>query len=196
MAVSRHSAYAKGEEPPPTVCVGFVWALLGFVFGWLCCRLTSECTTPTSVLGIPNVPENRWEEIERNSDHKAGTALVHTPASPVPINHLGKSGETSSVLKRMIIPHEFVPHLVHLSTVDFGMDETFPTHTHSKGFYEVFLITSGCGEMIINGQPTGKLTRGQAVHIPPFTPHEGRALRCLESADEHFTMAYFAIERD
>ena len=48
---------------------------------------------------------------------------------------------------------------------------------------------SGRGEMVVDGEPTGPLEPGAAVHVPPGVRHSGRAM----PADAPFRMAYFAL---
>ena len=121
----------------------------------------------------------------------ATVARVFTPSDERPINHAGADGSPSPVLKRVVVPERAgIPGLVHLSLVDFRESLSFPTHAHGEGFHEVFLALSGRGEMTLDGVPTGPLSAGAAVHVPPGVEHRGRA---LPSDGESFRMAYFAL---
>jgi quercetin dioxygenase-like cupin family protein len=164
------------REPPPAACCSLIWAVLGFVGGVLYCRVSE-----------PN-----------ESFHPRDEVLVHWPSEAIPINHPDSvSGVASSVLKRVHLQSNVVPHLVHLSTVNFGTSGSFPIHSHGDLFNEVFLVTSGCGEFTVNGEKTNHLTEGAVINLTPGTTHSGRAVPCDETdndnADEPFTMAYFAI---
>ena len=166
---------------PPALACNLVWSVLSFVLGILYCRTTDKtpCVQPSSPTYREGSPLQQ---------------LLHHPSNKVPINHPDESGVASEVLKQVVIkPGGLVPHMVHLSVVDFGETGSFPEHKHNTGFNEVFLVTSGCGEMELDGRSTGPLTRGDAIHMPPGVKHKGRALRCRDSPGEHFEMAYFAI---
>ena len=56
---------------------------------------------------------------------------------------------------------------------------------------QVFLVLSGKGSMELDGQPTGTLLPGTAIHMPPGVVHSGQALP--SPSGESFRMAYFAI---
>lgn len=126
---------------------------------------------------------------------------IYRAGEPVPINHPGVGGETSQVFKQEVMTGKEagLPGFVHLSLVDFGDGGKadgrtalrFPEHMHGAGFHEVFLVLSGRGAMELDGVPTGTLTPGDAVHLPPGVVHSGQAL--LSDDGAHFRMAYFAI---
>ena len=126
---------------------------------------------------------------------------VYRASEPKPINHPGDSGKASEVLKRQIFTgkESGLPGLVHLSLVDFGDGGKadghealgFPAHVHGTGFHEVFLVLTGSGAMELDGVPTGVLTPGSAVHVPPGVTHRGQAMPSNDGA--HFVLAYFAM---
>lgn len=187
--------YDSGLRPPAVLCAG-VWYLLTFLMGFLTCLVfsPSRSTMPSS-----SPAPGLFQDISPVS-----TPLpqhVYRAGDAKPINHPGASGEVSQVLKRQIFTgkESGLPGLVHLSLVDFGdggKDEGrealgFPPHVHGTGFHEVFLVLTGSGTMELDGIPTGVLTTGSAVHVPPGVTHHGQAMPLDDGS--HFVLAYFAI---
>lgn len=72
--------------------------------------------------------------------------------------------------KKVLLERGEIPHLLNLSVARFPKNENAPSHKHDD-MYEVFMIQSGEGEIVVDYQ-TFKLEAGVCVIVAPGEFHE------------------------
>jgi mannose-6-phosphate isomerase-like protein (cupin superfamily) len=91
------------------------------------------------------------------------------------------------ILKKVILRKNDVPTLTNFAQAEFQPGQMAPGHRHAD-MYEIFFVTSGAGEIRINGT-SYPLKPGICVTVEPGETHEVH-----NSSNAVLTLLYFGIQ--
>jgi mannose-6-phosphate isomerase-like protein (cupin superfamily) len=134
-----------------------------------------------SRLAIAPIPSHSYNSAHICSQPEA--VMKHTRLTDLTAQGVSHN---AAIRKKVMLQPGDLPHLTQFAQAQFPPGTVAGAHQHPD-LHEVFLVESGTGEIIIDGQPY-PLTPGVCVAVAPGEIHE-----VSNTGAELLTLTYFGI---